>query len=216
VTTTWRDRLRYAVDEFFARGTVALITGLFVVSALIVVIIAVVVAVAGLDTDGHSLPELLWMGLLRTLDPGTMGSDTGRPEFLAAMLAVTLVGIFVLSALIGIINTGIQGRLSELRKGRSRVIESGHIVILGWSQQVFTILSELVAANANRPRSTIVVLADRDKVEMEDQIRTRLPDRGGDEDRVSFRQPGRRRRDRCRRRSGIEGGDRFVARLGRA
>ena len=165
MTTTWRDRLRYAVDEFFARGTVALIAGLFVVSALFVIVIAVVVAVARLDTDGRSLPELLWMGLLRTLDPGTMGSDTGRPEFLAAMLAVTLVAIFVLSALIGIINTGIQGRLSELRKGRSRVLESGHVVILGWSQQVFAILSELVAANANQPRSTIVVLADRDKVE---------------------------------------------------
>ena len=178
MTTTWRDRLRYAVDEFFARGTVALIAGLFVASALIVIVIAVVITAFNIGPDGTDLVQLLWMGLLRTLDPGTMGSDAGSAPFLAAMLAVTLVGIFVLSALIGIINTGIQGRLSELRKGRSRVLESGHTVILGWSQQVFTILSELVVANANQPRSTIVVLADRDKVEMEDQIRARLADRG--------------------------------------
>ena len=32
--TTWRDRLRYAIDEFFARGTIALILGLFAVSGL--------------------------------------------------------------------------------------------------------------------------------------------------------------------------------------
>ena len=43
---------------------------------------------------------------MRTLDPGTMGGDTGPFGFLLGMLAVTLVGIFVISALIGIINTG--------------------------------------------------------------------------------------------------------------
>ena len=32
-----------------------------------------------------------------------------------------------------------EGRLDELRKGRSRVIEDGHTVILGWSQSIFTI-----------------------------------------------------------------------------
>jgi voltage-gated potassium channel Kch len=178
VETTWRDRLRYRIDEFFGRGTIALIVGLFAVSLLIVLAIAVVVSAAGID-EGHPLPELIWMGLLRTLDPGTMGGDAGSLGFLAAMLALTLGGIFVISALIGIINTGIQGRLAELRKGRSRVIESDHIVILGWSQQVFTILSELIAANASRGGGTIVVLADRDKVEMEDEIRTRISDTRG-------------------------------------
>jgi voltage-gated potassium channel Kch len=176
--TTWRDRLRYRIDEFFGRGTIALILGLFAVSLLIVLVIALIATVAGID-EGHAFPELLWMALLRTLDPGTMGSDAGSLGFLGAMLAVTLGGIFVISALIGIINTGIQGRLAELRKGRSRVIESGHTVLLGWSQQVFTILSELIVANANRGGATIVVLADRDKVEMEDEIRTRITDTRG-------------------------------------
>jgi voltage-gated potassium channel Kch len=178
VDTTWRDRLRYRIDEFFGRGTIALILGLFAVSLLIVLVIALIATVAGID-EGHAFPELLWMALLRTLDPGTMGGDAGSLGFLGAMLAVTLGGIFVISALIGIINTGIQGRLAELRKGRSRVIESGHTVILGWSQQVFTILSELIVANANRGGSTIVILADRDKVEMEDEIRTRITDTRG-------------------------------------
>lgn len=119
------------------------------------------------------------MSMLRTLDPGTMGGDTGSIGFLGAMLAATLGGIFVISALIGIINSGIQGRLEELRKGRSRVIESGHTVILGWNQQVFTTLGELVRANANQGGGTVVVLADRDKIQMEDEIRTRVPDSRG-------------------------------------
>jgi voltage-gated potassium channel Kch len=176
--TTWRDRLRYAVDEFFARGTIALILGLFAVSVLIIVIIAVAVSTVGAN-EGRPVLELIWMGLLRTLDPGTMGGDRGSPAFLGAMLLVTLGGIFVISALIGIINTGFQDRLAELRKGRSRVIESGHTVILGWNQQVFTILSELVGANANQRGRSVVVLADRGKLEMDDEIRTRIPDARG-------------------------------------
>jgi voltage-gated potassium channel Kch len=179
VETTWRDRLRYRIDEFFARGTIALILGLFAVSTLIIVAIALAVSLFGADTEGRDLPTLIWMGLLRTLDPGTMGGDTGTAGFLGAMLLVTLGGLFVISALIGIINTGIQGRLAELRKGRSRVIETEHTVILGWNQQVFTILSELVGANANQRGRSVVVLADRDKVEMDDEIRARIPDARG-------------------------------------
>jgi voltage-gated potassium channel Kch len=182
--TSWRDRARYRVDEFFARGTIALILGLFLVSALLIVIVAVVVAATGAGQgssagDNPSFFDFVWMGLMRTLDSGTMGGDAGSATFLGAMLVVTLGGIFVISALIGIINTGIQNRLDDLRKGRSRVIESGHTVILGWNQQVFTIISELVGANANQRGRNIVVLADRDKVAMDDEIRARIPDTRG-------------------------------------
>lgn len=176
--TGWRDRLRYRVDEFFARGTIALIVALFIGSAALIFVFAVVAWWAGIGGDLPFL-RVLWMSILRTLDPGTMGADEGSIPFLGAMLAVTLGGIFVISALIGIINSGIQGRLTELRKGRSRVIESGHTVILGWNQQVFTILAELVGANANQGGGIVVVLADRDKVEMDDEIRTRITDTRG-------------------------------------
>ena len=64
-----------------------------------------------------------------------------------AMLVVTLAGIFITSIFIAIVVTAIQTRLEELRKGRSLVVESGHVVILGWSQQIFTVISELVVAN---------------------------------------------------------------------
>jgi voltage-gated potassium channel Kch len=176
---SWRDRLRYAFDNFMARGTIALIAGLFVVSAIGIFAISLIIAIMGLTGEGMTLPDLLWASLMRTLDAGTMGGDTGSAGFLLGMLAVTFGGIFVISALIGVINTGLEGKLSELRKGRSRVVETNHTVVLGWSQQVFTVLAELVAANSNVPyRSTVVVLADRDKVEMDDEVRARFPDTG--------------------------------------
>ncbi len=171
------ERIRYVFDNFMARGTVALILGLFVVAAIGVILITLVVAILYPVPDS-ALSDLLWNSMMRTLDPGTMGGDSGPFGFLLGMLAVTLFGIFLISALIGIINTGLEGKLAQLRKGRSRVVESGHTVILGWSQETFTVVSELVAANANLKRSAIVILADRDKGEMDDEIRTRLASTG--------------------------------------
>jgi voltage-gated potassium channel Kch len=179
--TSWSERARYAFDNFMARGTVALVIGLGVITALMIFAIALFITVTGLiDSSSIQPPDFLnalWANLLRTLDPGTMGSDTGAVGFLLSMLAITMGGIFVVAILIGILTSGIESKLAELRKGRSRVIEQGHTVILGWSQQIFTILAELVEANANQRRSCIVILADRDKVEMEDEIKSRLPDR---------------------------------------
>jgi ion channel POLLUX/CASTOR len=115
---------------------------------------------------------------MHALDVGTMGGDQGSWLYLLAMFLVTLAGIFLLSILIGILTTGIEAKLDSLRKGRSRVIESGHTVILGWSDQIFTLVSELVLANANQKHPCIVILGPNDKVEMEDELREKVGDTG--------------------------------------
>ena len=170
------DRLRYRFDNLMARGTIALIGGLGVVSLAIVLVAAAIVSLGRLAQEGGDPPgfvEAAWESLMRTLDSGTMGGDTGW-GFRAVMLGVTLGGVFVISALIGVLNNGLEDKLGELRKGRSRVIEAGHTVILGWSEQVFSIISELVVANANQKRPCIVVLGEKDKIEMEEEIRDKV------------------------------------------
>ncbi len=167
------ERLRYRFDNTLARGTRALIAWLALVSALLILAIALIVRLLGFAPD-IAFPQLVWMSLMRTLDAGTMGGDQGSWPFLFAMLAVTLGGVFIISTLIGILANGLQTRIEELRKGRSRVLETHHTVILGWSEHVPVILSELVEANANQTRACIVVLAPRDMVEMQDEIQERL------------------------------------------
>ena len=78
------------------------------------------------------------------------------------------------SSLIGVLTTGVEQQLDELRKGRSLVLERGHTVILGWSPQITDITHELIIANENQRRPCIAILADRDKIEMEDDIRARV------------------------------------------
>ncbi len=90
------------------------------------------------------------------------------------MLAVTATGILVFSTLIGVIFSGIDNKLAELRKGRSFVLEREHTIIFGWSSEIFSVVAELVAANESRVRACIAILAPKDRVEMEDEIRERV------------------------------------------
>ena len=175
---TLADRLRYRFDNTISRGTAALIGWLFALLAALVLVSSLVVYATGVapEAGGGRLGflETLWLSLMRTIDPGGVGGDQGSWPFLLSMLAVTAGGILVFSTLIGVIFTGIDSKLDELRKGRSFVVEKGHTVVYGWSSEVFSVVSELVVANESRPSACVAVLAEKDKVEMEDEIRDRV------------------------------------------
>ncbi len=172
--TTWQEKLRYRFDNFMSRGTAALIGGLALLSVTLIVIFAAIISttrIAPANGEPVGFLEAAWLSLMRTLDAGTMGGDEGW-GFRLIMFVVTLGGVFIISTLIGVLTSGIEAKMDELRKGRSRVIEKDHTVILGWSPQVFTVLPELIQANANQSDPCVVILGDKDKVEMEDEIRT--------------------------------------------
>jgi voltage-gated potassium channel Kch len=171
-------RLRYAFDKSMAAGTIALIGWLGLVSLAIVLVAGLILAllsIAAPGSDPMSLVEAVWQSLMREMDPGTLAGDTGW-GLRIVMLLVTLSGIFVFSALIGVLSAGLEGKLSELRKGRSRVLEKEHTIIFNWSPSIFDVISELVIANESRKRPRIVVMSDKDKIEMEDEIADKVPD----------------------------------------
>ena len=105
--------MRYAFDNFMARGTVALVAGLFAASALLILGVALLVSLfGGLNDEATAdvdFVQLLWLSLLRTLDPGTMGGDTGTVVFIVGMFSATLGGIFLVAILIGLVTSGIEG-----------------------------------------------------------------------------------------------------------
>lgn len=173
-----RGKLRYLFENVISKGTIAIIALLGAFSAAVVAISAVVISLAGLgQTEGEDIGilEAAWQSFMRTLDAGTVAGDSGW-GLRTVMLLVTLCGVFIVSVLIGTITSGLENKLTDLRKGRSKVFEKRHTLILGWSSKIFSIISELVIANENQKSPRIVILAPKDKVEMEDEIKARIPD----------------------------------------
>ena len=169
------ERLRYTFDNAMSKGLVALIIWLGLVTLAIILVVSLAVWFGEISTES-SLGEQFWAYLAQTVHANPM---TDKPwSHRLPQLTITYTGLFVTGALIGILTSGMNNRFSELRKGRSKVLESGHTVILGWSPKVYPVLSELVVANANKAESCIVVLGNNDKVAMEDEIRDKIGDTG--------------------------------------
>jgi voltage-gated potassium channel Kch len=180
---TFGERFRYSFDNWMARGPIALIALLGLATIVLVLLVFGLVTIATLfgqypNDDPNTNPlDTLWGNLMRTLDPGTMGGDTNW-WFRLFMLTITVGGLIIVASLIGIISGAFDSKVEELRKGRSKVLEKEHTLILGWSTKVFPIIHELVIANESLGKAAIVILADKDKVEMEDEIRAQVGSTG--------------------------------------
>ena len=172
---SFRRRVRYKFDSILARGTVGVILWLGLITATVVVITGTLLSVLDIAVHGHSVGiiEGIWQNMLRSFEPAAMEADRGWPLRLQSLFVVVF-GILVVSSLIGLIATGIERRVAELRKGRSDVLEENHTLILGWSEKIFPVITELILAHHGRQESVIVVLANHDKIEMEDAIRARV------------------------------------------
>ena len=180
--STLGDKLRYKFDNSMSAGTPALVAWLFGGTLLLILLFAAILTATGMKPDGapdRGFFPNMYYNLLHALDPGTIGGDEGSWRLKLTFLALTLGGLFIVSALIGVLATGIDSKLADLRRGRSIVLEEDHTVILGWSESIFTIISELTLANESRKDPVIVILADRDKVDMEEELKVKVPDRRG-------------------------------------
>lgn len=170
-----RQQLRYRFDNLMSRGVGSQILLLAVVSTVLVMITAVAVVVFDVvpaDDKGEadSFGRVVWKSLMHMFDAGNLGGDVAGWTFLFIMLFITIGGLFVLSALIGVLNQGFGQLVENLRRGRSAVMERGHTVILGWTPKIHTLLAELAEANANQRGACVVILSERDKVSMDAEV----------------------------------------------
>lgn len=174
---TWRQRLRYRFDNSLSRGIWGVLAWLGVLALAFFFVIAVFILITGIGPGGEptTFPEALWYALTRSLDPGTFSGDEGL-GFRLVMLVVTLTGIFLAAAIIGLVSSSIDRRLDNLRRGKSIVVEEGHTLILGGGDKLAPIISELIEANSSERDRAIVVLTPDDTVDVSDSIRSTVPD----------------------------------------
>lgn len=178
---TLHEKFRYHFENTMSGGPIAVVQWLAIVSMVSVLVLGAIIVILGItgstepDAEPLTFLEGSWKSLMATLDPGTMGGDVGW-DFRIVRFIATLIGIFLISILIGSVASGIDQKIEELKRGRSRVLDGNHTLILGWSGKVFTIISELIEANSNQKRACIVILSEKDKVEAEDEIKSRISD----------------------------------------
>lgn len=177
---SWQEKVHYKIDEIFLKGTGMMIFWLMMLSLAVILLVALIVVIFDVFPPGEDLSflEVFWMSLLRTMDAGTMADDQGW-SFRLMMLLVTLGGVFIISVLIGVVTAGIENRLQSLQRGRSKVVESGHTVILGWTEKIFTVINEICIANKNKVDGCILILGNEDRVTMEEKISEVVTDTRG-------------------------------------
>ena len=170
---TLRQKIGYWFDCMMSKGTVAMTLLLFGITATVVGAIGII---ASFVSDDGGVLYQLWSSLMYTLDAGNLASaPTDNVVYLLLMFLATLCGLFLTSVLIGIIATGVEDKLTSLRKGTSIVQEDDHTVILGFDNNIYAILRELIEANSNKKHACIVVLGKESKEEIEEAIASHIP-----------------------------------------
>ncbi|MER6678039.1 NAD-binding lipoprotein [Streptomyces sp. NPDC000983] len=172
-TPLLRDRARYLFDRTLARSTGALL-GWLALGCLTLVVPVSALMVWTDPQAPHSVTGRLTAVWRTSAETMRLSGVTGAPLRMLLAAVLGLIALLCVSTVVGVITTGLGDRLAELRRGRSTVLESGHTVVLGWSEQAFTVVAELFAAHSGRGRHVVTVLADRDSADMHTELTAAL------------------------------------------
>ena len=184
MATRFRDRIRYHFENFMARGGKAIFLSLlvlFICSFILIVLLKLGAGALDALADGKSKiqnlgnSEFHWDILTQLIDPGTVVGASGLASRLVGLVA-TIFGVVIFSMLIAFITTQVETSIYNFRKGRSRVLEEDHTLILGWSERVMDIVRELIIANESEKRASVVILGPEDKEVMDEAVHRQITD----------------------------------------
>ena len=171
----FRAKLRYKSDQFLSSGAGKQLLLLFILSMVIVLVHTGLAFAFSLSEEqtGEGFGQKFWFYFTRILDAGTMGGDQGAAVQVISTLD-TIAGVIVAGLLISSLAGNFQERLDAIKRGGSLVMEQGHFLILGWSEKIYTLIDQLTEANLERGKITVVVMAEKDKIQMEEMLRDKV------------------------------------------
>lgn len=160
----------YFINKFFQKGIKSQIVLLILLTVSSILIFSSLFLLIQPET---SFGETLWIVSTRMLDPGTFSGDA--PSVIRWITyPVTISGVLLMSTLIGIISASITDQLIQLRRGIGTIQEENFTLIIGWNYRIFHLIQELIESNSNQDRFTLVILAAKDKIEMDEEISLNL------------------------------------------
>ena len=167
-----RDRFRYWFDNRMSKGSLGLIRGLIAVSVVMALFTAWLIILCGFNEEGETV-SVFWDSIATLINAWMPYTEEGSPGYVVLMSLSAIAGLLFTSVLIGIVTSAIEGRIQNLKKGNSLVLEKDHIVVLGFYPGEYTLLRQLILAAAGSP-ACVVLAEDMDREEMEQALQENL------------------------------------------
>lgn len=176
---SFKNRIRYRFDNSINKGQGAFVAWLAIFGLIFSFVISIIRLV--LDGKGEvsvavAFRELLWGTSNSVLFDGKIPTGTFTNK--AVAISIWLASVTIAATIIAFVTSKLRDRVEELRRGKTPILESGHTLILGWSNRAFPIIEQLTIANSNKRGSVIAIFADVDRATIEDQIASRVNNLG--------------------------------------
>ncbi|KAE8007940.1 hypothetical protein FH972_004495 [Carpinus fangiana] len=162
-----KKRIAYMVDVCFSVYPYAKLLALLFATGFLIGFGGL--ALYAVSESDSSFAEALWLSWTFVADSGNHADRVGTGPRIVSV-SITSGGMLIFAMMLGLVSDAISEKVDSLRKGKSEVIESNHILILGWSDKLGSLLKQLAIANKSIGGGVIVVLAEREKEEMEMDI----------------------------------------------
>lgn len=175
----FKAKLRYRLDEFIGGGAGKQLLFLALLTAALVLLFSGLALVLsfltpiGPEDAGEGffvhVYQTVWFYFGRVVDAGTFTADEGVLNRLVST-TISILGVVVAGLLISALAGNFQERLDGIRRTGAPVMEAGHFLILGWSEKIFSVIDQLSEAYAAEGRIICVVMAEKEKLEMEEAL----------------------------------------------
>jgi archaellum component FlaG (FlaF/FlaG flagellin family) len=161
------NKLIYHIDNVISKGTFNIIVIIIITIMIFAGLFSIIVFLLGLN-DNSIFSQIFSNFIFTSLK--YKSSQSQYLIFEVINFLMFIVGLLLTAALIGAITTGISDKLKQLRNSSSFILEKQHVVILGFSSHIISIIKELIIANESEKNSCIVILGRKPREQMKQII----------------------------------------------
>ncbi|ELV06207.1 hypothetical protein H263_05592, partial [Brachyspira hampsonii 30599] len=157
--------IKYKIDRVFNKGLLYQL----MILVIIIVSILLVVSLFMKIVFNYPISEAFWDSLMQFIDTGNISAaeaDRGFNGIVITFLAVTFFGVCGWGLLIAMINNSLQERIQNLSNGNAFIMERNHSIILGYGEEVLTIINEFMSGRAKN----IVLLSEENSYAIKNEF----------------------------------------------
>ena len=165
-----KDKFIYWLDKQMSKGTVSMIKLLSFAVLFVVIFVSVLIVILKIRDD---ILSAFWDSLANVVNAWMPSSDDGQVGYIILNTLTAIIGLLFTSILIGIVSSGIEEKIQDLRKGNSKVLEKDHTVILGYNLGEHGLLKQLILASENK-RRCFVIFTETEKIALEEDLKNNV------------------------------------------